>query len=65
MFNPSRTRKIPNPKHQITNKSQISISNDQNNLTCTEHFSGKLIRFGPCDLGLKAIIPAEGNRFEF
>jgi len=23
-------KKIPNPKHQITNKSQISISNDQN-----------------------------------
>ncbi len=35
------TNKIPNYKHQITNKSQISIFNDQ---------TFGILNFGPCDL---------------
>ena len=43
------TVKISNNKHQITNKFQISISNDQNSLICS--FSDILSMFGILNFG--------------
>jgi len=41
-FKKKATQKIPNAKHQITNKSQIPILNDQNMF--------EVLDFGHCDL---------------
>ena len=41
-MHPDLKYKIPNNKQQISNKSQISIFNDQNLLTRIEPFGGEL-----------------------
>jgi hypothetical protein len=46
---------IPNSKHQITNKSQIPISNDQNRFGILNF--GHCYLFDICDLGFGISIP--------
>jgi RAB protein geranylgeranyltransferase component A len=43
--NLKRTYKIPNSKHQITNKSQISIFNDQNMFGVSNLPDGRQAKF--------------------